>query len=168
VIGVLDHPMRPIRGSFKFAYDEVVLPFVDPPSREQIEKDAQSKDPSVKGRAESYLKRVKAGEPLASAVRLPISALRVGDDLTFLLMGGEVVADYSRRLKRQLANDHPWTIGYAYEVPCYIPTARLIKEGGYETESSLIYYGFYGPFRTSIEDLLIKRMTALVISLRTP
>ena len=97
---------------------------------------------------------------------VPISALRVGDDLTFLLMGGEVVADYSRRLKRQLANDHPWTIGYAYEVPCYIPSARLIKEGGYEADYSLIYYGFYGPFSPAIEELLLKRMTALVARLR--
>jgi hypothetical protein len=81
-------------------------------------------------------------------------------------MAGEVVVDYSRRLKRLLADDHPWTIGYAYEVPCYIPSARLIKEGGYETESSLIYYGFYGPFRGEIETLLVNRLEALVSRLR--
>jgi len=51
-------------------------------------------------------------------------------------------------------------------VPCYIPSVRRIKEGGYETESSRIYYGFYGPFRTSVEDLILKRMTALVAGLR--
>jgi neutral ceramidase len=67
-----------------------------------------------------------------------------------------------------LATDNPWVIGYAYEVPCYIPSVRLIQEGGYETESSLIYYGFYGPFQTSIEDLLVKRVAGMVASLRTP
>ena len=84
-----------------------------------------------------------------------------------MLVAGEVVVDYSRRLKRMLAADHPWPIGYAYEVPCYIPSARLIKEGGYETESSLIYYGFYGPFRGEIETVLVKRVEALAKGLRT-
>ena len=38
VIGVLDRPMRPVRGAFKLAYDEVELPLADPPSREQLEQ----------------------------------------------------------------------------------------------------------------------------------
>jgi hypothetical protein len=52
-------------------------------------------------------------------------------------------------------------------VPCYIPSARLIKEGGYETESSLIYYGFYGPFRGGIEMQLLKQFETLVSQVRT-
>jgi neutral ceramidase len=76
------------------------------------------------------------------------------------------VVDYARRIKRLLADDYPWPIGYAYEVPCYIPSARVIKEGGYETESSLIYYGYYGPFRGSLEGQLFDRLGAMVTSLR--
>jgi hypothetical protein len=101
-------------------------------------------------------------------VKLPLAIVRLGNDLTFVLMAGEVVGDYSRRLKRLLAEDHAWPVGYAYEVPCYIPSARVIKEGGYEAESSLTYYGLYGPFRTSIEDLLVNRAMALVTSGRDP
>jgi len=166
VIGVLDRPMRPVQGGFRAAFEEVELPLVDPPGREQLEKDAQDKNVHVRLRAESYLKRLDAGQPLPRSVKLPLSVVRIGDDLTFVLMAGEVVVDYSRRLKRLLAADHPWTIGYAYETPCYIPSARLIKEGGYETESSLIYYGFYGPFRGSIEDLLVSRVEAMAAGLR--
>jgi hypothetical protein len=167
VIGVLDRPMRPVRDAFKFAYEEVELPFVDPPNRAQLEKDARGEDIYTKLRAEAYLKRLDSGQPLPTSVKLPVAALRFGDDLTFLLLGGEVVVDYPRRLKRLLAADHLWPIGYAYETPCYIPSARLIKEGGYETESSLIYYGFYGPFRGVVEDLLVNRAAALVAGLRT-
>ncbi|HWI59479.1 MAG TPA: neutral/alkaline non-lysosomal ceramidase N-terminal domain-containing protein [Bacillota bacterium] len=168
VIGVLDRPMRPVRGAFKLAYEEVELPLVAPPGREQLEKDAQSQDPAVKGRAESYLKLVNAGQPLPESLKLPLGILRLGDDLSFVLMGGEVVVDYSRRIKRLLGADHPWTIGYAYEVPCYIPSARLIKEGGYETESSLMYYGYYGPFRGGIEMQLLNRLEGLAADLRSP
>jgi hypothetical protein len=166
VVGVLDRPMRQVRGGFKLAYDEVELPLADPPTREQLEKDSRSQNPGMRARADLYLKCLDGGQPLPRAVKLPLAALRVGDDLTFVLMGGEVTVDYSRRLKRMLAEDHPWMVGYAYEVPCYIPSVRLLKEGGYEPESSLIYYGIYGPFRTSIEDLLVNRATALVAGLR--
>ncbi len=167
VIGVLDRPMRPVRGAFKLAYEEVELPLAAPPGREQLEQDARSADVHAKRRAEAYLKLVNAGQPLPESVKLPIAVVRLGDDLTFVLMAGEIVVDYSRRLKRMLADDHPWPIGYAYEVPCYIPSARLIKEGGYETESSLIYYGFYGPFRGEIEALLVMRLEAMVSQMRT-
>ncbi|HOC57500.1 MAG TPA: neutral/alkaline non-lysosomal ceramidase N-terminal domain-containing protein [Verrucomicrobiota bacterium] len=167
VIGVLDQPMRPVRGAFKLAYDEVELPLAAPPSREQLDKDARGADVYVKLRAEAYLKRLAAGQPLPESVPLPLAVLRLGEDLTFVFMGGEVVVDYSRRIKRMLAEDHPWPIGYAYEVPCYIPSARIIKEGGYEADSSLIYYGFYGPFRTSIEAQLLTRLETLVSRVRT-
>jgi hypothetical protein len=164
VIGVLDRPMRPVGGAFKLAYDEVALPLAAPPGRQQLEPDAWSEGVNVRLRAEAYLKLLDSGQPLPESVKLPIAVLRLGDDLTFVLMAGEVVVDYSRRLKRMLADDHRWPIGYAYEVPCYIPSARVIKEGGYEAESSLIYYGFYGPLRGGIEMQLLNRAETLLLS----
>jgi hypothetical protein len=166
VTGVLSRPMRPVRGAFKLAYAEVDLPLAAPPNREQLEKDAQSADVHVKRRAEAHLKQMNAGQALPASVKLPLAALRLGEDLTFVLMGGEVVVDYSRRIKRAFAEDHPWTIGYAYDVPCYIPSARLIKEGGYETESSMVYYGFYGPFRGEVETLLLNQIQSLMAGVR--
>jgi hypothetical protein len=168
VMSVLDRPMRLVRGSFSLAYDEVDLPLVPAPSRERLDKDAKSDDVSIKMRADSYLKLLDAKQALPDSVKLPVAVVRLGDDLTFILMGGEMVVDYGRRIKRLLAGDHPWTIGYAYEVPCYIPSARLIKEGGYEADSSLTYYGYYGPFRGEIETKLINRVQALAEGLRSP
>jgi len=166
VIGVLGRPMHPVRGVFKLAYDELDLLLANAPAQDQLQKDACSQDVHVKMRAESYLKLLKDGQPLPTAVKLPVAVVRFGDDLSFVLMGGEDVVDYSHRLKRILAPDHPWTVGYAYEVPCYIPSARVIKEGGYEADSSLIYYGYYGPFRGSIENQLVNRIEQLCAGLR--
>ena len=42
---------------------------------------------------------------------------------------------------------------------------RILAEGGYEAESSLIYYGFYGPFRPEVEEIIHQQMTELVSSL---
>ncbi len=120
----------------------------------------------MRQRAALYLTLLGQSKPLPGSLKLPVAALRFADDLTFVFVGGEVVVDYSRRLKRVLAADHPWMVGYAYEVPCYIPSARVLKEGGYESESSLIYYGLYGPFRPDIEDILVNKISGLVTGLR--
>jgi hypothetical protein len=167
VIGVLNRPMRPVSGSLKLAYAEVDLPLERPPGREQLGKDAKSDDVYLRNRANAYLKSLTEGKPLPDAVKLPLSAVRIGDELTFVAMGGEVVVDYAMRFKRIFAADNPWLIGYAYEVPCYIPSVRILKEGGYEAESSLIYYSIYGPFRASIENILVGKMTELVGSVRS-
>lgn len=166
VMSVLDSPMQPVHGAFRLAYEEVELPFVGVPTKEQLEKDAQGDNVYVKQRAEAYLKNLDAGQPLPKSIKLPLAALRLGDDLTYVLMGGEVVVDYARRIKRAYAADQPWTIGYAYEVPCYIPSARLLLEGGYEADSSLIYYSLYGPFQGGIETKLLSRLDSLIKRLR--
>jgi hypothetical protein len=168
VASVLDRPMRPVSGELRFAYREVALPLDPPPTREQLESDAQSKDVYVQDRARKYLRMRSEGSKPPESVNLPLAALRIGNDLTFLAMGGEVVVDYARHFKRTLAADNPWVIGYAYEVPCYIPSIRILKEGGYEADSSLIYYGLYGPFQTGIENLLFRTMRELAGQVRNP
>ena len=166
VAGVLSRPMRRVQGALKLAYDEAELPFADPPPRDQIEKDSRSDDVYIRNRATGYLKRLDAGVPLPASLKLPVAAIRIGDELTFVAMGGEDVVDYSKRFKRLFAADYPWLIGYAYEVPCYIPSVRILKEGGYEAQSSLIYYGIYGPFRASMEGILVKQVTELMNRVR--
>jgi hypothetical protein len=167
VIGVLNRPMRPVTGKVQLAHQVLELPLEPVPQKADLERDLKNTDVYIQRRARTYLSWIDAGKPTPSAVSLPIAALRIGDDLTFIAMGGEVVVDYAIRFKRLFQSDHPWLIGYAYEVPCYIPSIRILKEGGYEAQSSLIYYGFYGPFLTRIEGMLTDRMAELVQSLRT-
>ena len=165
VIGVLGHPMRPVEGPVKLAYAEIDLPLQPPPTREQLQQDAQANDVYIRTRAHACLRLRDQGKPLPG-VRLPVSVARLGDRLTFIAMGGEVVVDYAIRFKRMFAEDCPWTIGYAYHVPCYIPTARVVREGGYEADSSLIYYGLYGPFKPAVEDVLVKKVSEMMASVR--
>ncbi len=161
VAGVLARPLRPVRGPIRRAFARIDLPLAPAPDRARLDADGASKDPYVTARARAWLAIIEAGKPLPSSVSLPLSVIRFGDDLTLFCMGGEVVVDYSLRLKREFARLNPWTIGYAFEVPCYIPSARILKEGGYEAESSLIYYGIYGPLQGRIEEMIIAKFREL-------
>src|SRR5205823_4929786 len=72
----------------------------------------------------------------------PVQAWGLGDQVTWLALGGEVVVDYSRRLKKENAGKRTlWVTGYANDVMAYVPSERVRKEGGYEGDSSMIFYG---------------------------
>ena len=71
--------------------------------------------------------------------------MALGDQILWVALGGEVVIDYDLRLKKELPDESPvWVTGYANDVMAYIPSARVLKEGGYEADSSQIYYGMPG------------------------
>ena len=70
-------------------------------------------------------------------------------------LAGEVVVDYSLRLKKELGARRLWINAYSNDVPCYIASRRVINEGGYEAVSSMYYYDKPSPFSEEVEDLII-------------
>ena len=67
----------------------------------------------------------------------------------------------SLRLHRELKRKPLWITGYANDVMAYIPSARVLKEGGYEADSSQIYYGNPTRWSPAIEDRIIDKVLEL-------
>jgi neutral ceramidase len=79
---------------------------------------------------EVKLRYERAGRPEHD---YPVQVIRLGDDLMFITLGSEVVVDYSLRFKREFAGDAGvWVAGYSNDYTGYIPSLRVLKEGGYE------------------------------------
>ena len=85
-----------------------------------------------------------------------------GRDLAMVFLPGEVVIDYTLRLKRELDADRLWVTAYANDVPCYIPSKRILKEGGYEADSSMISYAQPTRFTPAVEDRIVATAKALL------
>ena len=63
----------------------------------------------------------------------PVQVIKIGNDLTFVTLGSEVVVDYSLRFKREFAGAAGvWVAGYSNDYTGYVPSLRVLKEGGYE------------------------------------
>lgn len=120
-------------------------------SREQFEEEAKSEDRFRASRARAMLAAYEQGRPVQS-IPYPVQAIRFGRGLTLLALGGEVVVDYSLRAKRHFDKEKLIVAGYSNDVMCYIPSLRILKEGGYEGLTSMIYYGQPGPFAADVED----------------
>jgi hypothetical protein len=97
-----------------------------------------------------------------------------GDDLTMVGLAGEVVVDYSLRLKAELggaasagATPAVWVAGYCNEVFGYVPSQRVLQEGGYEARDSILYYDItVTPFTPSVEKLIVDKVHELVHQVR--
>ena len=44
--------------------------------------------------------------------------------------------------------------GHCHDVMCYIPSRRVLQEGGYEAVDNTIYYGQPRPFAETVEDVI--------------
>ena len=80
---------------------------------------------------------------------------RFGSNLTLVALGGEVVVDYALRLAREYPKERMWVAGYSNDVFGYVPSERVLREGGYEGGDAMIYYGRPGPFAEGVEERIV-------------
>ena len=157
---LLKRPMQRISGQMKVAFEQTRLPFAIH-TREVFEKELGSKNPSQVRRAQAMLKRYDEGDPVRETP-YPVQAIAFGKTLTILALGGEVVVDYDLRVKREYAGRNLSVAGYSNDVMCYIPSLRVLKEGGYEADSSMIYYGKPGQWTEAVEEQIMATVTKVM------
>ena len=83
----------------------------------------------------------------------PIQIVGFGDDLSIVALGSEVTVDYSLRLKAELSDsDGPaiWVAGYSNVYDGYIPSRRVLLEGGYEAQSR--------PWKPTLEERIVRKV----------
>jgi hypothetical protein len=91
-----------------------------------------------------------------------VQVWRLGDEVLWVALGGEAVVDYALRLKKELAGKRPvWVTAYANDVMAYIPSARVLKEGGYEADSSMIFYGLPTRWAPAVEEKIVGKVHEL-------
>ena len=132
--------MKPVTNpTLSSVYEEVKLDLVRQ-DRSVYEQEMKGSDVYRARRARSVLAAIDAGRQSWN-IPIPVHAVGFGDGVVLLALGGEVVVDYSLRLKREYTGTDLIVAGYCNEVPCYVPSRRVLVEGGYEPVDSMIYYG---------------------------
>lgn len=151
---LLNSTLRQIRTLPAGKLRKVDLPFSNIPTTQELVEQT-SANGSEGYYAHLALDRIARGEPVPTSLSYPIQTWTFGDDLAMIFLAGEVVVDYSLRLKEELEPDRVWVTAYANDVPSYIPSRRVIREGGYEAEYSQYSYDRPSPYVDDIEDLIV-------------
>lgn len=161
---------REIRGPLWTALERVSLRFAGPPTRQQIEAEIASGNKYARYHGQALLDELdRSGKIRTDYDVFPVQAIQFGDDLTLVAICGEVVVDYSLRLKRELATDRDdviWVAGYSNHVFGYLPSRRVLTEGGYEGVGAMTNTTFPGPFDESVEDRVVAKVKQLVQRVR--
>ncbi|HPO07241.1 MAG TPA: neutral/alkaline non-lysosomal ceramidase N-terminal domain-containing protein [bacterium] len=159
---VLNGPMTPVEGTIRTAFSNVNLPLTAAPTREELQKQLEDKNRFIRNRAKYLLETLEQNGSIPEQHPCPVQVWGIGKEFLIVALGGEVVSDYSLLFKYQFGKDRTWVAGYANDTPAYIPTIRLLREGGYEVEDSMIYYGLHGPWKPEIEPILTEEVNRLV------
>jgi Neutral/alkaline non-lysosomal ceramidase, N-terminal len=162
VDAVLQRKGQPIAPKLQTGWTTIPLEFAHVPSRDEVEKDTESSNRYVAARARLYLESLDAGKPIPATYPYPVQVWRLGRDLTFITLGGEVVVDYALRLKEEYGPEHTWVAGYANDVMAYIPSRRVLAEGGYEGGGAMVYYSLPSPWAPTIEAKIVDAVRAVM------
>ena len=166
---------RPVAASLRSSYDTVDLPFAGEAARERWRSQLKI-DAVYMQRHAAVMKTFMEREGrLPSAQRDPVQVWRFGPPsladrsnassgetgFTLVALGGEVVVDYALRLAREYPARRMWVAGYSNDVFGYVPSARVLREGGYEGGDAMIYYARPGPFTEAVEELIVGKVRRL-------
>jgi neutral ceramidase len=134
---VLNEPMQELQPDLVTTYSEIRLAYAALP--------AESNSSTTKTTAGTYL--------------YPIQVWRIGAQ-NLVTLGGEVVVDYSIRLKEIFGQDL-FVMAYANAVMGYIPSTRVLHEGGYEGTKALNSHDGPTVWKADIENLIVREVLKL-------
>ena len=155
---VLGGKMQALTGPLQTAYELVDVPFHQPPTREELQRRLGDKNVYVRLHARRLLANLDRDGKIPVSYPYPVQMWQFGRGLKFIALGGEVVVDYSLRLKNQYGFDTTWVAGYSNDILAYIPSRRVLQEGGYEGGESMIYFGRPGPFGAAVEEIIVEKV----------
>jgi hypothetical protein len=161
VAGVVQGPLTEVGGQLTTTYVEIPLAFARLPTREELI--AQTSDPNkyIAMRAKMLLEDIDAGKPLSQSYPYPVQLWRLGNDIQWWFLGGEVVVDFAIRIKAEQRAAKTWVAGYSNDVMAYIPSRRVLAEGGYEGGGAMVYYGLPTVWSEQVENQIMEAVNKL-------
>lgn len=142
VAAVLARPLEGLPANLRTEYESVPLELGAAPTRAELKSLATGRNTAIyiKRWALRLLAEMDAGRPFERSYPYPVEVWRLGGKQLWIALGGEVVVDYDLRFKGRYGAD-AWVTSYANDVMAYIPSLRVLREGGYEGNTSMMIYG---------------------------
>ncbi|OGG55517.1 MAG: hypothetical protein A3F84_29725 [Candidatus Handelsmanbacteria bacterium RIFCSPLOWO2_12_FULL_64_10] len=156
VLTTLAGALTELDGDIAVRLGALDLPVQGLPPRAELEARAHSDDWRSQ-KARKVLETLDAGRELPRSHPHTAQVIAVGEALTLIGLSGEMCVDYALRLKRELGGGI-WVSGYCHDVSAYIPSARMIPQGGYEVERWLAGSDLPAPFVPAIEDMIVGKV----------
>ena len=161
-------PGHRLEGPLGVAAGETTLEFAEPPSRSELERQLESGNRYVRQHARLLLDELDTNGAIRRTYPYPISVVQFGGQLTLVALAGETVVDYSLMCKRRYEGPAVWVAGYTDDVFAYLPSLRVLREGGYEGRTGIVHQLVPTPFAESVESRVMAVVDRLVDEVTSP
>ncbi len=151
--------LQPVADGLSVTFEQTELPLEQSLARPELERRAKLKG-GASFAAIELLKRLDKGEPVPSSYKCPLAVWKLGD-LTLVALSGEVVVEYLTRIEQSLGQTQLWVAAYSNDVYGYLPSAQIVKEGGYESRG--LYSGGVGYFDSQAEKVVVDKVRDLAV-----
>lgn len=134
------------------------------PPMTHAEYEAIAKDPNkeetLRQWAQEQVTLLDRGYKLATSVPVSVHGIQLGKGLRIIGIEGEIVAEIGLLIKNHYTDGITFALGYSDGAQLYIPTSKMLGEGGYEVES---YWEYRqpAPLAKSIEEKIIQSLNQL-------
>lgn len=149
-----------VGGPLRTAFGTVSLAYAAAPGAESWRRRLDDANPHVQRHAKMMLEVIARDGRTQATEPSPQHVLRLGH-LLLVALSGEVVIDFALAIKRKYGRA-TWVAGYTDAVFGYVPSRRVLREGGYEGGDAMLYFGRPGPFAETVEDSVMTGVDALV------
>ena len=153
-----------IAGPLRTAFTTVSLDYAPAPDAEGWRRKLTDPNVYVQRHAQMMLDVIARDGRTVAAEPAPLHVLRLGP-LSLAALSGEVVVDYALAIKRKHGSG-TWVAGYTDSVFGYVPSLRVLREGGYEGGDAMLYFGRPGPFADTVESTVLNGVDALMAGTR--
>lgn len=156
---VLKEEMQILEPKIQTAYSEIDLPLTTPPTEKELADFIEKAPGYQKNWAKRLLNELREGKSFARTYPYPVQVWKLGEQ-PIMTLGGELVVEYAINLKKIFGPDI-FVMGYTNDVMAYIPSSKILREGGYEGASSQMVYGLPSTWASDIESLIIHELVQL-------
>ena len=180
---VLSRQMRSLGGPLTPAFGYADIPFQTPPTKEELQERLKTATGMRARHAKLLLGVLEREGKIYDSYPYPVQVWQFGPPslaggrasfgetapqppasagLTLIALGGETVVDYALRFKAEYGWEDTWVAGYSNDVMGYVPSLRVLKEGGYEGGGAMVNYGRPGPLGPGVEEAIAGKVAELV------
>ena len=159
---VVAAPMKPLTGPLKVAMGETELMLQPGLPFEELKQRVPNLTGMPKREFEHFIRQYETLGAPPDRVKYPVQVWRIGTDFTFIALTGETVVDYSLKFKAAHGWNTTWVCGYNNDLLSYVPSLRVLKEGGYEGVTGMFEYGHRAPYTETVEERITTKVEELV------
>lgn len=150
VEAAIDARGKRVHGPLQVSAENIPIEFAAQPDRDELRRRREQ----AEGRdryAERFLAELERDGEIRTEFPYHVGAIGFGTDLALVTLGGEVPVGYAHQIKERLEGDVA-VAGCTNQGYVYVPTARILREGGYEATWVFLYWQYPAPLNPLVEE----------------